>query len=77
MKANPASALPHYYLGKILISDDRFGTRPDLAGAKVAYEKAVRYGHGEVREKAKSDLLYVASELAKAKPASETVAPTP
>lgn len=67
-KANPSSGLPHYYLGQLL-------WRKDLAGAKAAYEKAVRIGRGEYVKDAERELFYVKSQLAK--PVAPTSADTP
>lgn len=51
VRVNPASGLPHYYLGKILYKQDEFAS-------KAEFEKAVKYGHGDYANDAKDHLHY-------------------
>ena len=51
VRANPTSGLPHYYLGELLYSQDE-------TEAKAEFEKAIKYGHGDYIERAKSHLRY-------------------
>lgn len=50
-KANPASGLPHYYAGRLLMGED-------ASEAKAEFEKAVRYGHGDYVKNAEDYLRF-------------------